>query len=266
MVFTEKVTEFSRYEWGERMRISVINIVLFVTVSFIGCGYPQEYVAPDHPPQNKILFEGENLILIESTQSNFEQFPYNARKKESCFQGIVGTIGRKLPTFAFGGDTKYFMFNYDESNEQRIFALTLSKEQFALINLDSLKKFDSDASFTDSNNLYFLKNKEYGYLALIGHNIGSSGYGHYYQVHTLLPLRPDKPMIEFDSLGNDPRKIRIDNSGNIHYIQIDSKKLGAVTDSNDFPVTVSLFSFDNKSHKELEFDFVCKNLDETFGN
>lgn len=240
-----------------------IKYVLLLTMIIVGCSYPQNQILPDQILQNRILFEGENIILVESSQSNFEQLPFEASKTESCFRETDTNIRKKLPGLGFNGNTKYFKFLGEEKNEQQRFTLRLGKENFARINLDSLKKFDSQASFTESNDLYFLKNKEYDYLVMIGRNIGASGYGHYYRVHTLLPLTSKKPMIEFDSLTDDPRKIRIDDSGRIYYVQIDSRKLGAIADvdTNNLPVTVSLFSFNGERDKKLEFASVCKNLD-----
>ena len=59
----------------------------------------------------------------------------------------------------------------------------------------------------------------------------------------------------------DPRKIKIDDSGVIYYTQIDSVDFGAVknVDSDNLPVTVSLFTFDGVSNKKFEFGYDCKN-------
>ena len=259
--------------------IRTISILLLIAVSLVGCHYPQSYASRDNlqqeqipqeklpqarEAQDKILFEGENIIVIESDQSNLEQFPFDAPINESCFRETDVKIRKKLLDLGFKSDTKYFIFEGQEKNsiEQKRFTLRLSKEQVAKINLGLMKEFDSQASNLNLNDLYFLKNNNHESLLMIGHNVGTSGYGHYYRVHILFPLEPNQSIFEFHSVTGDPRKISIDESGRIHYVQIDSKRLGAVTDvdSDDFPVTVSLFTYNGASHKKIEFDFDCRSL------
>ncbi len=193
--------------------------------------------------------------MIESVESNLERAPFDMSKSERCFQQIDAKVKKKLPDLGFKGNTKYFVLE-----DQGKFTLMLSKEQYATINPDLMKKFDSLASLTDSNELYFIKNNDYEYLLLIGHNTGASGYGHYYRHHTLLPLARNKAILEFDSLTHSPGKIRIDDSGTIYYVQIDSETVGAIEDveSNKFPVTVSIFTFDGISKKKRNSNMIVE--------
>ena len=160
-----------------------------------------------------------------------------------------------------------FVLKFDgkekDALEQNQFTLKLTKEQFVKLNLDAFKKFDSDTSGLDFNELYFIKNKDYEYLLMIGHKIATSGIGHYYRNFRLFPLVIDKPIVEFDSLSDDPRSIRIADSGTINYTQMDSTYFGAVKVDDlyikSFKETVSLFTFDFSADKKAEFSFNCKN-------
>lgn len=236
--------------------VQLRQVLLLVTVFFVGCSYSQNKAVVESENQDKILFEGENIEVIESVKSNLEQIPFDNKETEFCFEEIEGKIKNKFSSLGFKGNTKYFKFD-----NQKKFTLRLNKEQSAKINLDLVKKLDSNASLTDSNELYFIKSENHGYLLLTGHSIGTSGIGHYYRYHTLVPLDSNKPIIEFDSISSDPRKIKIDDSGTIYYTQIDSVDFGAVknVDSDNFPVTVSLFTFDGVSNKKFEFSYDCKN-------
>lgn len=233
--------------------------LLLVTVFFVGCSYPQNKVVMKSENQDKVIFDGEYIEVIESVQSNLEQIPFDSKENEFCFQGIEAVIKDKLSGLGFKGNTKYFAFN-----SQKKFTLKLNKEQSAKISLDSVKKLDSNAGVTDSNELYLIKNEDHEYLLLTGHNIGTSGIGHYYRYHTLVPLNSNRPILEFDSILSEPRKIKIDDSGVIYYTQIDSVDFGAVKNvgSNNFPVIVSLFTFDGASNKKFEFSYDCKNWEQ----
>lgn len=212
----------------------------------------------------KVIFDGDNIDVIEDVQSNFEQIPLKVKpKNELCFQKIEKKIEDKLTVLGFRGKTKYFKFNEQEivsDNKPFSFSLKLSSEQLANLKLDYVKKLDSDAMNYDSCNLYFLKNNQHEYLLLIGHASATSGIGHLYRYHTLVPLNSNKTIVELDSMFGDPRKIKIDDSGTIYYTQVDSTYFGAVKDVNSayFSVVVSLFTLNGEKSKKLEFDYTCK--------
>ncbi len=214
--------------------------------------------------KTKFLFDGENIDVIEDVQSNFEQVSFKAKPKdELCFQKIERKIEDKLAVLGFRGKTKYFKFNDQEKvsdNKPFSFLLKLRSEQSAKLKLDFVKKLDSDAMNYDSCNLYFLKNNQHEYLLLIGHASATSGIGHLYRYHTLVPLDSNKSIIELDSIFSDPRKIKIDDSGTIYYMQVDSTYFGAVKDVNspNFSVVVSLFTLNGEKSKKLEFNYNCK--------
>lgn len=217
-----------------------------------------------HEGKTKVLFDGENIDVVEDAQSNFEQVSFKAKPKdELCFQKIEKKIEDKLNVLGFKGKTKYFKFNGQEKvsdNKPFSFTLKLNNEQVPKLNLDFVKKLDSDATNYDSFELYFLKNKQHEYLLLIGHASGTSGIGHLYRYHTLVPLNSNKGVIELDSMFTDPRKIKIDDSGTIYYTQVDSTYFGAAgdVDSANFSVVVSLFTIDGEKSKKFEFNYNCK--------
>ncbi len=212
----------------------------------------------------KVTFDGENIDVIENVQSNFEHIPFKAKpKNELCFQKIEKKIEDKLAVLGFKGKTKYFNFNEKEKvsdNKPFSFSLKLNSEQLAKLNLDFVKKLDSAALNYDSCELYFLKNNRHEYLLLIGHASATSGIGHLYRYHTLVPMNSNKSVVELDSMFSDPRKIKIDDSGTIYYTQVDSTYFGAVkdVDSDYFSVVVSLFTLNGEKSKKLEFNYNCK--------
>jgi hypothetical protein len=209
--------------------------------------------------KSNVLFDGENIDVIEDVQSNFEQIPFDTKnipKDRRCFQKLEKKIINKLNVLGLRGKTKYFKF---DERENESFTLKLSKEQSGKINLNFIKKLDSNADFTLSDELYFIKNNNHGYLLLTGHETAASGIGHLYRHHILVPMDSNKSIVEFDSMLSDPRKIKIDDSGTIYYTQIDSTYFGAARDVNSdyFDVIVSFFTFDGVSNKKNEFNYRC---------
>ncbi|MBK8148040.1 MAG: hypothetical protein IPK58_07425 [Acidobacteria bacterium] len=149
------------------------------------------------------------------------------------------------------------------------FTVNFDKDLFSKINPDSLKKLDKYVGFTDFRNLYFLKNNNTDYLLLIGHESATSGMGHYYRTHLLVPLDSNKTAVDFQSISDDPRRIGIADSGAVYYVQIDPPYFGAIKESTTkrLRLIVSLFAVDNTGDKRLEtkFDLECENLDSIFG-
>lgn len=71
-----------------------------------------------------------------------------------------------------------------------------------------------------------------------GHDPTTSGYGHYYRIHVLVPLGSTGPVTEFSSLTGDPRKIGIDIEGRLLTAQIDSVRQGAVDVESEAPLAI----------------------------
>lgn len=251
-------------------------ILLLVTVFFIGCDYSpnkivfqsenRNKIVSEDENQNKVLFKGEAIDVIESIQSNFEQLPFDNKENEFCFQEINEKVVKKLPSVGFKGDTKYFKLEVQKRVDfgTNKFTLRLTKEQFAKINLDSIKKLDAEASETKSNELYFIKNGQYEYLATIGQLWSATGIGVYYWSYLIVPLDSNKQMLSLSSVSNDPRTIKIDDAGLVFYTQINQNyypRPAADPEStlDYFPVIVSLLTFDGESNKKFEFNYNCRN-------
>lgn len=266
------------------VRIKIGYSLLLMTGTLIGCDNSQiggltekatqkadsaGIVANVNKTSDKILFKGDNMTLIESDLMEFKPLHFDHGKK-SCLNRADENIKKKLSALGFNADTKYFEFEAVEKNSfgSDKFILNFDKVQFSNLSSDSLKKLDKYIGFTDSRKLYFIKNKNISYLLLIGHDSSTSGMGHNYRTHLLIPLNPNRPPIDFNSISEDPRRIRIDDSGTIYYVQIDPPYFGAIKDgaAKSIDLTVSLFTVDSMSNQKVEtkFNFACENLDNVF--
>lgn len=217
---------------------------------------------------DKILFKGDNITVIEKEQGVFKQLSFDSRKK-SCLDKADENIKTKLSALGFNGNTEYLELEAVETNSFGAdkFTVNFDKDLFSKINPDSLKRLDKYVGFTDFRNLYFLKNNNNGYLLLIGHESATSGMGHYYRTHLLVPLDSNRTVTDFQSISDDPRRIKIADSGAVYYAQVDLDD-DAIKDQTSKRVSliVSLFAVDNTNNKRLEtkFDLECGNLDSIF--
>ncbi|MEP6946275.1 MAG: hypothetical protein ABJA02_10185, partial [Acidobacteriota bacterium] len=75
-----------------------------------------------------------------------------------------------------------------------------------------------------------------------------------------------KPSFEFSSVTRDPRKLWFNNKGQMFYLTVDTKEQGAVRDAEkrEIPLVVALFSDGSKDKELAKFNFICKNLMETY--
>lgn len=225
-------------------------------------------VEKDIKTPEKILFKGKNITIIEKEQSIFKQLPFDSGKK-SCLNKSDETIKKKLSALNFNGDDEYLEFEtiqtYNSGPDK--FTVSFNKDLFSKINADSLKKLDQYVGFTITRNLYFIKDGKIGYLLLIGHESAGSGLGLNYMAHLLVPLDSDKPTIVFQSISDNPRKVKLSDSGAIHYVQfdLDNNSMKDQT-SKQVPLTVSLFTIDSGNNKSLEtkFGLECENIDSIF--
>lgn len=261
-------------------RTKIGYLLLLMTVTLIGCGNSQidgltestthkadsvETANISRTPDN-ILFKGDNMTFIESGQNDFQQLNLDTGKN-SCLNGVDENIKKKVSTIRFNGNTDYSQFNAVETNSfgSDKFTVKFDKELFSKINPSSLKKLDDYVGFTDSRYLYYIKDANHGYLLLIGHESATSGMGHYYRSHLLIPLESNTSVIEFQSISDDPRRIGITDSGAVYYIQIDPPYVGAIKDvaTKSIELTVSLFTVNSMSNKRLEtkFNLDCENLE-----
>jgi hypothetical protein len=266
----------------ERMKITCI--LLLISGVVIGCDRFQASGQEEKSPQNtasvetiqkdskapdEILFRGENMTVIESGQGDLKQL-HSDQGKKSCLNKADENIKKKLPTPGDNGDTKYLEFEaeqtYNSGSDK--FTVKFDRGLFSRIDPRFLKKLDQFVGFTITRNLYLIKNGNSSYLLSIGSMSATSGMGHLYRDHLLVPLDLNRPAIEFESISDDPRRIGIADSGTIYYTQIDPPYFGAVKESasKSLRLTGSLFTVDNAGNKKLEskVDFDCGNLEEIF--
>lgn len=258
-----------------------IGFLIFITTAIsIGCGASQTASVRENALQNTgsleaspkvvstpeaTLFKGKNIVFIESDQSIFKELSGN-KKKKSCLNKIDEGFSKEKQT----QDTNYFEFGPTEKSEfgSNILVLNIMKDQFSQISPDSLKKLDQYVGFTDDRQIYFIKSKNLSYLLLVGHESATSGMGHYYRTHLLIPFDLNRPVIEFESISDDPRRIGIADSGSIYYTQIDPPYYGAIKESasKSLHLTGSLFTVDAAGNKRLEskVEFDCGNVEEIF--
>jgi hypothetical protein len=244
---------------GQGLPTRLIGVLLLLAVFFTGCDSLHYKVASENNYQDLPVFQGENIEVIESEQSNFGQLPLASKEDEFCFQEIEKRIKNKLSNLGFRGETEYFKFD-----NQGKFILRPSKEQVTKINLDSIKEMESFAGGVSDNNLYLIRSAQHEYLVMIGQALGASGIGVYYWNYLIVPLDLNKTVIKFGSVSSNPKSIKIDNSGTIYYTQVDQNyypRPAADSDSEleHFPLIVSLFSYENGRNKKVEFKYNCRN-------
>lgn len=223
-----------------------------------------EAAQKDDTTHDEILFKGNNMTVIEKEKNGFKKLRFDSGKK-SCLNKADEKIEKKLSALGFKRSTEYLEFEAVETSSFGAdkFIVNFDKNLFSRINPDLLKKLDEYVGFTDSRNLYFVKNNDVDYLLLIGHQSATSGMGHYYRIHLLLPLDSNKPVIDFQSMSDDPRRVKIVNSGTIYYTQIDLDNDNIKDyESKRMPLIVSLFTIDNTGNKNLEtkFGLDCQNI------
>lgn len=266
-------------------RIKVGYLLLLISSLLAGCDSVQTTGQIKELPQNeasenlvqkdsntpdKILFKGNSMTLIYKEQNVFKRLPFDSSKK-SCLNKAEENLKTKLPELGFNSSTEYLEFEVTETNSFGAdkFTVNIDKHLFSKTNPDSLKNLDKYVGFTDSRNLYLLKNDNISYLLLIGHESATSGLGHFYRTHLLVPIDSDRTAIEFQSISDDPRRIRIADSGAIYYVLVDLDN-DSIEDptSTRVPLEVSLYSVDSANNKRLEtkFDLKCENMDKIFGN
>lgn len=226
-----------------------------------------EIVTDSSKTPDKILFKGINMILIESDRSDLK--PYRVKdSKESCLNEADEQIRKKMPLRDSQGAIEYSVFEAVETNSfgSDKFTVNLDKNLFSSINPDALKTLDKYVGLTDFRQLYFIKNENSGYLLLIGHASSTSGMGHNFREHLLVPLDSNRPTIEFSSISDDPRRIRIANSNTIHYVQIELDYESVKQTTKRVRLIVSLFTVDSTGNKRLgeKFNFDCASLNDVF--
>lgn len=250
-------------------------LVILVALLLPGCGRPQEIVqsnrntsvektAPNPTKEDNVLFEGEYIVFLSSERSNLKKLPLKRGEGKSCLKQVDEKITSKLLELNYNGNMEYFEFDVKEKRKLpgEKFVIQFSKDQFAKIQPNLLLKLDQFFGYMDFRNLYFIENSNVGYLLLIGHQSATSGIGHNYRLHLLIPLDLNKPEISFNSISDDPMRVKVDNSGVVYYAQVDEREDEPFPkiDSKARRLNASLFTFDHTSKKELEFQFICKEI------
>lgn len=185
--------------------------------------------------------------LISSRFISLAEKPHASKKADE-------KIKKKLSALNFSGDTKYLEFEAEQTYSfgPDKFTVKFDKYLFSRIEPSFLKKLDQFVGFTIIRSLYLIKNGSSSYLLSIGPMSATSGMGHYYRTHLLVQLDSNRPAVEFQSISDDPRRIKIADSGSIYYVQID---LGDYVmegqTSYRVPLIVSLFSIDSTGQKKI---------------
>lgn len=213
---------------------------------------PEEKILKDG-----VLFEGNSLIITETRLLDLKRLSLNRHETGSCLNGADKKIERTLSAIGLSGDIEYFRFEAPEMESAKV-TVNFDIELFSKISPASLKNLDEYMGFTDFRDLYLIRNGKTSYLLLVGHQSATSGIGHLYRLHLLVPLDPNKPGITFDSISEDPRRIKIDASGTIYYVQIDDDP-GNPKESRTRRLDVSLISVEKEAKVEYSFDLICKN-------
>lgn len=270
-------------------RTKIICLLLLISGISIGCDSfqasgriekPSENKASAEPVQSvepiqqdsrtpdKVLFKGENMTVIEGGQGDLKQLRSD-RGKKSCLNKLDENIKKKLSTLGYKGDTKYLEFDAEQTYNfgPDKFTVKFEKDLFSKLDPKYLKELDQYVGSTIVRDLYLIEDIDSRYLLAIGPESTGSGMGALYLSHLLIPLEVNRPVIEFESISDDPRRIKISDSGTLYYVQIDPPYFGAVKESTKkrLNLTVSLFAVDGSNKRlETKFDLECEDLDSVF--
>ena len=264
--------------------MKITCLLLLILGSLTGCDHFQangqtekssqntasaDTVQNDTKAPDTILFKGNNMTVFEGGQRDLKQLHIDQVKK-SCLRKADENMKAKLSGLGFSGSTEYLEFEAVETNSfgSDKFTVKFDRNLFSRIDPKFLKKLDQFIGYTITRNLYLIKNGNSSFLLSIGSGSATSGMGHLFRLHLLLPFDLDRPVTEFESISDDPRRIGIADSGSIYYTQIDPPYYGAVKESasKSLRLTESLFSIDSAGNKRLEskVDFDCGNVEEIF--
>ena len=265
--------EITMPDWKTRQLILILSILIAGCGSYSQVNAPKGNVSQD-PTQDKTnssekkLFEGENLVVIETDKSNLEQFPFKDVKGEFCFGAADEKVKKRLAEISSSGDARYFKIEPSKRVDfgTSKFTLKLTKIQAAKVRLEQFKEFDRSMSMTRDNEVYFIENDEVEYLATIGKDLAATGIGVNYWDYFVMSLNSQQKPLEFASLSSNPRTIKLGNVGIVYYLQIDDDNpsliQGPTGKSASFRIKVSLFKFDSGvSSKKFEFHYSCQHFD-----
>jgi hypothetical protein len=256
--------DFLREVSDDMLRHFKLTISMIVVAVSASCTFSQ--ITPEGAvgSPDETLFRGDNLIITEGTEAKFQKL--SVVNKKSCFETIDRKLYQTLAKLGVSAETKYFIVTNDHATLTRHepFKLQMSKENFTALDSTALREFDARIGLVHSQVIYLIERNDFRYLLSIGLNPGASGYGSYYRVHTALSLFAPRPLLKFDSISDDPRKVKIDRSGNLFYVQIETLGLGAIPTSAEkrMPVTVRLVNSTVKDLGKENFSWTCSNLDE----
>lgn len=255
------------------------QLILILSVLIAGCNsYTQVNTSKTNVSRNptindtsafeETLFEGENLVVIESDRSNLEQFPFEDVDGEFCFREVEGKVKKRLAETSGSGVARYFKIQPSKRGDfdTNKFALRLTKIQARNLRLEQIKEFDQSMSMTRDNRVYLIKNGDVKYLAVVGKDLAATGIGVNYWDYFVISLDSPQKSLEFASLSSNPRTIKLSSGGVIQYLQIDddnpSPIQGVAGKSTAYRIQVSFFEVHSGiSTKKFEFRYSCQHFD-----
>jgi hypothetical protein len=252
--------------------VRIISIIMMLQLVAVGCRAQQHVqTANDSTPRNSTatpaasgpLFDGRRIQVVDGS-SRLKAIGTN-EAKNSCFIKVRPRIEAEFKRMNLADENQYFRFEevlVDEGELSRN-QLSIPQQEFSGTSMESLKKFDDAIKYLDSLNFYIIRAKAHRFLLATGHDPTTSGYGHYYRIHVLVPLGSTGPVTEFSSVTGDPRKIGIDIEGRLLIAQIDSVRQGAIDVESEAPlaIVVHLKTIGDGGKNDVTFKSTCTTAD-----
>jgi len=249
-------------------------IVFLSSVLFVGCGYAQVQSSRldrngqvDQIPLNqtdKPLFRGMNLVILSTRTNNLEPLDLSKGENDFCFKEIDLAISTKhADLFPNQIATKYYHLPMSQTveDDRIIYTVKQVDSVFSALDLASFKELDHSLGMTDENEIYVIQNASSKYLVLIGRDKAATGIGTNYWSYFLLSLNTKQEPVEFSSLSKNPFSVKLNESNNLYYVQLDDNNPSSMLKSGDasmFKIKVSVIKYASEPIIKLVFNHNCK--------
>lgn len=182
---------------------------------------PEPSTDDNRPLPEGILFQGEAITVFgvaDDFLSRVKPYPTDS----SC-TGMSDKIFRTTLPESLVGNTRYFRIRSKHGNgfgPERLW-IYLDQATFDRIGESSFKEIDKIASSTLESSVFLLENDGSSYVLFIGQESVSSGLGLSRMIHSVRRLETGDEFLNFYSVSNDPHRVKVSRTGDLHFVQID---------------------------------------------
>lgn len=208
-----------------------------------------------------ILFQGEAVTVFRVADDFLSRVkPYPA--DSSCTGGSDKIFRDTLPESLVGG-TRYLRIRSKHGNgfgPERVW-IYLDQATFDRIGESSLKEIDKIASSTLDSSVFLLENEGSSYILFIGKESVSSGLGLSRMIHSVRRLETGNEFLTFHSVSNDPHRVKVSRTGELHFVQIDFNWEKTEEENGPIWLDVSVQSVtDNRIEVIRKSDLLCRDF------